>query len=129
MQSTHHYPHSDLTGRVIGAAMAVHTELGPGLLESCYQAALALELRARKIAYEREAAIEAVYRGQSLGVGLRADFVVERAIIVETKALDQLDPVHRRQLLTYLRTSGLKVGLLLNFGAASMRDGITRLVA
>ena len=123
------YPHSQLTGQIIGAAMVVHSRLGPGLLESCYQQALARELRTRGLEFEQQVSIRVEYDGEDLGVAYRADFVVEDRVILELKSVRVVDDAHKRQLLTYVRVSRFRLGLLLNFGAAHLRDGITRIVA
>lgn len=119
---------NDLSGTVVDAAVKVHSRLGPGLLESVYVAALMVELLARGLRVEKEVAIPVVYEGVELGLGFRADLIVEGTIIVEVKAVEQHAKVHVRQLHTYLKLSGLKLGLLLNFGAALMKDGIVRVV-
>lgn len=120
--------HENLTREVIGAAIEVHRALGPGLLESAYEAALCDELALRQIAFERQVAIETSYKGMELGCGYRIDVLVEQAVVVELKAVQQLDPIHEAQLLTYLRLSGHQVGLLINFHVARLRDGIVRRV-
>lgn len=122
-------PLFDLTERIIGAALAVHTQLGPGLLESVYQRALCMELSNRGLAHRAEAPVRVRYDGVDLGLGHRADVIVEDAVILEIKAVERLELVHHRQLLSYLKASGLSVGLLLNFGAVHLRDGIVRVVS
>ena len=117
-----------LTERIIGAAIAVHRELGPGLLESTYEACLAHELGEGGIKVERQKSLPVTYRNVALDCGYRVDMLVEEKIIVELKAVDNLDPVHQAQLLSYLRLSGCKVGLLINFNVKLLRDGIRRLV-
>ena len=112
---------------VVDAAVAVHRALGPGLLERVYQGALVLELRKRGLCTEEEVALAVRYDGHDLGCGYRCDLIVEGLVLVELKALEKLDRVHRRQILTYLRLSGLRLALLLNFGAPLMREGIVRL--
>jgi len=101
--------------------------LGPGLLESSYEGALAAELAQRGLTVSRQAKIEAHYRGVSLGVSYRADLVVEGCVLVEVKSVKNIAKVHKQQLLTYLRHSGLRLGLLLNFGRPRMREGIIRI--
>jgi len=122
------WPHSDLTERIIGAALVVHRELGPGLLESAYQTCLACELAERGLLFEAQRALPVVYRGVRLNCGYRIDFIVAGKVIVEVKAVDQLAPIHTAQMLSYLRLSGCSVGLLLNFNAAPLRVGIKRVV-
>jgi len=123
------YPHSDLTGTIIRAAIRVHSRLGPGLLESAYQKCLAHEIVRSGLTVERERPMRLIYDGEDVGMALRADLVVQDSVIVEVKAQRRLENYHRSQLLTYLRASGLKVGLLLNFGGTRLRDGILRVVA
>ena len=108
------------TYAIIGAAMAAHRELGNGFLEAVYQAALANELEGRGIPFEREVELPVRYKGQRLGVGYRADFLVFDAIIVELKAMERLTSRDVAQLLNYLKATGLRRGLLLNFGAKSL---------
>ena len=119
---------NEVTQRVIGAAIDVQRSLGIGLLESSYAAALGQELTLRRMRYEREKPIEALYKGQSIGLGFRADFVVEGKVIVELKAAEIVVPAHRAQLLSYLRHSGCRIGLLINFHQTPLIKGIHRLV-
>lgn len=118
----------ELARVVVDAAVAVHRELGPGLLESVYAAALGLELSSREIPFERERPIQACYQGRPLGIVYRADLLVGDCLLLELKAVNLLEPVHTAQLLTYLRLSGLRLGLLLNFNTPLMKDGIRRVV-
>ncbi|QRF58448.1 GxxExxY protein [Variovorax paradoxus] len=118
----------DFSHDIIGAAVEVQRVLGVGLLESAYAAALAVELNERELRFEREVPITAYYKGRSVGVAYRADFVVEDSVIVELKAIDVLADLHRAQLLSYLRLSGLKLGLLINFHAFPVVKGIQRMV-
>lgn len=117
-----------LTEQVIGAAMEVHRQLGPGLMESVYQACLAHELYLRSIKSEREKPLPIVYKGAHLDCGYRLDFLVEEKVIVELKAVEQLLPIHEAQLLTYLKITGCKVGLLINFNVPLLKQGIKRRV-
>ena len=118
-----------LSHRVIGACVEVQMHLGVGLLESAYANALAIELKSMDIEFEREWAIEGSYKGKPLGVIYRADFLLESALILELKAVENLLDEHRAQLLTYLRTSGKPLGLLLNFHAQPIaKYGVRRLV-
>jgi GxxExxY protein len=119
---------NEITEQIIGAAIAVHRELGPGLLESAYRACLIHELTHRGLQVEQEKAISVVYQGMQIGCGYRIDLLVERTVIVELKAVERVEPIHTAQLLSYLRLSGLHVGLLLNFNTALLRDGIRRIV-
>ena len=118
----------DFSHPIIGAAVEVQRVLGVGLLESAYAEAFAIELRSRGLRFERELPIAAAYKGLPVGVAYRADFVVENSVIVELKATDGMADVHRAQLLSYLRLSGLKLGLLINFYAFPVVKGIHRLV-
>lgn len=117
-----------LSSTIIGAAIEVHKIIGPGLLESAYEECLCHELSLRKISFERQKPLPVVYKECKLDCGYRFDIIVENAIIVELKSCDQIKPVHKAQLLTYLKLSGLTLGLLLNFNMTVMRDGIVRIV-
>ncbi len=116
------------TGDIVDAGLCVHTALGPGLLEHPYHACLAFELRQRGHKVVEQVAIPVRYKGLVVPLGYHADLVVDEAVIVEVKAVARLHPVHEAQLLSYLRLSGLTVGLLLNFHEVLFRDGIVRLV-
>ena len=120
---------NELSRRVIGCAIEVHRHLGPGLLESAYEECLSQELSLERIAHERQVALPITYKGHSVAAGYRLDILVERRLILEIKAIDRSAPVHEAQLLTYLRLSGLRLGLLLNFNQAVLRDGIKRVAA
>jgi GxxExxY protein len=113
---------------ILGAAIEVHRELGVGLLESAYEAALCHELRERSLHYSRQVLLPVRYKGVELGEAYRLDLVVEERVIVEIKAVESLAPIHAVQLLTYLRFADKRLGLLLNFHSAAMRDGIRRVV-
>lgn len=117
-----------MTSEMISAAMQVHSAVGPGLLESAYQACLAYELIERRLKVEREKPLPVSYKHMRLDCGYRLDLVVDNSVIVETMAVEQLTDVHRAQLLTYLRFSDLRVGLLINFHVKSLRTGIQRVV-
>jgi len=121
-------PRDPLTNRIIGLAIAVHRELGPGLLESAYEQCFCLELTQAGIEYVRQVPLAIVYKGIRLECGYRLDVVVQRELIIEIKAVDQLLPIHEAQLLTYLRLSGHKVGLLMNFNTVVLKNGIRRFV-
>src|SRR3972149_1237292 len=110
------YPHKDLTEKIIGAAFEVHRELGPGFLEKVYETALVQELSSRGVSARPQAEIEVSYRGQPVGLYF-ADILVDGRVICEIKAVDKLSSPHEAQLLHYLKATGIKVGLLLNFGA------------
>ena len=121
--------HDDLTGRVIGAAIHVHKELGPGLLESAYEACLAAELGARGIRFQRQVDVPVVYRDVKLDSGYRLDFLVEQELVVEIKSVTRLDPIHTAQVLTYLKLGNYRLALLINFNVKYLREGsIRRLV-
>jgi GxxExxY protein len=113
---------------IIGAAIEVHRTLGPGLLESAYAICLFHELSMRGVPFRKEVDLPITYKGVKLDCGYRLDAVVAEKIVVELKAVEAVTPIHEAQLLTYLRLSGHRVGLLLNFNVAVMRDGITRRV-
>jgi len=117
-----------LTHEIIGAAIAVHRELGPGLLEAVYEECLCYELSTRNIAFQRQQPIPVVYKGAKLDCGYRADIVVLSRIIVEIKAIASIAPVHDAVMLTYLRLSGCKIGLLINFYNPVLKDGVKRYV-
>jgi len=117
-----------LTESVIGAAIEVHRELGPGLLESVYEKALCRELALRGIPFEQQVQMPLDYKGESLDAHLRLDLVVDHVLILELKAVDHLLPIHEAQLLTYLKLAKLPVGLLLNFYETKLKDGLKRLI-
>lgn len=117
-----------ITETVIGSAITVHRELGPGLLESAYEACLVFELADRGLAVERQKALPITYRDVKVDCGYRIDLLVEEAVVVELKAVDTLHAVHTAQLLSYLKLSGCQVGLLINFNVKMLKDGIRRLV-
>jgi GxxExxY protein len=120
---------NEISRRIIGAAITVHHELGPGMLESAYEACLAYELLECGLAFDRQKALPLVYRGQTLDCGYRVDLLVEGAVIVEVKAVERVEPVHRSQVQSYLRLSRCKLGLLINFNVKWLtQDGIKRIV-
>ena len=120
--------YNQITEGVIGAAIEVHKQLGPGLLESAYQECLARELLLRNITFEREVPVPVVYKGVHLECGYRLDFLVSNAVVVEIKAVDGIPSVFEAQLVTYLSLGGWKVGLLINFNVLMLKDGIRRKV-
>jgi len=122
------YIYKDLCEEIIGGAIEVHRHLGPGLLENAYRVCLAYELRQRKLSVQTEVALPLQYKGVNLELGYRLDLVVENNVCLEIKALKSILPIHRAQILSYLRLANLKVGLLLNFHNTMMRDGIKRYV-
>lgn len=117
-----------ITRAIIDAAIAVHRELGPGLLESTYEACLAYELAERGVKAETQKALPVKYRDVRLDCGYRIDLLVEESVVVELKSVEHLEPIHQAQLLSYLRLSGCKVGLLINFNVNLLKNGIKRLV-
>jgi len=112
----------------LDAAFEVHRELGPGLLESVYEQALAFELADKGITFERQVDVSAHYKGRDLGLGFRADIIVDGRLLIELKAVDELNPSHLAQTMTYLRLLNLKRGLLLNFNKRLLKEGIKRVV-
>lgn len=119
----------DRTATIIGCAMRVHTYLGAGLLESVYEECLCHEMSRAGLSIERQVAVPVRYCGESLGPALRIDLVVERHVVVEVKAVERLLPVHDAQLITYLKLSGIPLGLLINFNVPHLRHGIRRKIA
>ena len=117
-----------LTKEIIGAAIEVHRNLGPGLLESAYQRCLARELQLKEIPYRYEWPLPLDYKGLRMKCGYRVDLLVADAVVVETKSIEAIAPVHEAQLLTYMRLGGWKVGLLINFNVLVLKNGIRRRV-
>ena len=117
-----------VSGAVVDAAMTVHSALGPGLLESAYEACLAHELRKRGLRVECQVGLPVIYDGVRLDLGYRLDMVVEGCVIVEVKTVEAVAPVHEAQLLSYLKLSAIPVGLLINFHVAHLRQGIKRMI-
>jgi GxxExxY protein len=117
-----------ITEAIIGAAIEVHRELGPGLLESAYEECFCHELHLRGLNFLRQVQLPVAYKGLKLDCGYRLDVVVENAVIVELKSIEQISPIHQAQLLTYLRLAEKKVGLLINFNVAVLKNGIVRRV-
>jgi GxxExxY protein len=119
---------SDITSSIIAAAIQVHSELGPGLLESAYESVLAYELMKRGHKVERQVPVAVRYDGREFGEGFRMDLLVEGCVIVELKSVEAVHSIHKKQLLTQLKLSGHKVGLLINFNEVLLKNGITRIV-
>jgi GxxExxY protein len=117
-----------LTEKVIGLAIEVHRQLGPGLLESAYEECLCLELREAGLAFRRQVPLPITYKSVRLDCGYRLDVVIEDQLILELKAVEGLLPIHEAQVLTYMRLSGIRTGLLLNFNTAVLKNGIRRLM-
>lgn len=122
------FNYNQITESIIGAAIEVHKQLGPGLLESAYHECLARELLLRNIPFEREVPVPVVYKGVHLECGYRLDFLVNNAVVVEIKAVDGISPVFEAQLVTYLSLGSWQVGLLINFNVLMLKDGIRRKV-
>ena len=118
----------EITGAIVDSAMKIHKDLGPGLLESVYEAVLAKALQKRGLLVERQKAIEFEYDGIKFEEGFRIDLLVDGRVIVELKSVEKLSAVHGKQVLTYLRLINLPVGLLINFGAATLKEGLQRVV-
>ncbi len=120
---------NEITAQIIAAAIAVHHELGPGLLESSYEACLAFEIANRGLHFERQKRLPVIYRGRVLECGYRIDLLVENCVIVEVKTVERFEPVHVAQVLSYLKMSGSRLGLLLNFNVKWLTaEGIRRVV-
>ena len=117
---------NQLSSKIIGAAIEVHKTLGPGLLESAYEECLCHELNIQGLLFEKQKPLTIYYKGKKLDCGYRLDIVVEKAVIIELKSCEKVEPIHKAQLLTYLKLSGLNLGLILNFNVPLMRDGIVR---
>jgi GxxExxY protein len=117
-----------LTEKIIGAAIEVHKALGPGLLESAYEECLAHEFSLANVFFERQVALPVTYKLRQLDCGYRLDFVVEKMVVLELKAVEGLQPIHEAQLLTYLKLGGWAIGLLINFNVPVLRRGIKRMV-
>ena len=118
---------SSLTGKIIGAAIEIHRALGPGLLESAYEACLIYELRLRKLKVEPQKSMPVFYKDVMLDCDYRADIVVEEQVIIEIKSVSSLAPIHAAQLLSYLKLSNCKIGLLINFNVKVLKEGIRRI--
>lgn len=119
---------NQISGEIIDACIKIHKALGPGLLETVYETVLAYELRARGYIVALQVSIPVRYEGITLEIGFRADMIVNDAVIIELKSVETILPVHKKQLLTYLRLSDKRVGLLINFNTELMKDGITRVI-
>ncbi len=119
---------TEITERVIGAALEVHRHLGPGLLESTYEAALSHELTLTGLSFERQKALPVTYKGVDLGEAYRLDLLVEREVILELKCVEAFMPIHEAQVLSYLKLTGLSVGLLINFKVPLLKQGIKRIM-
>ena len=119
---------NDLSAIIVDCCYRIHKKLGPGLLESVYEEVLCYELREAGLFYRRQSGIPIYYNELILELGFRADIIVEEKVIIEIKSIESLTPVHKKQLLTYLKLTGLKLGLLINFNEALIKDGLVRIV-
>jgi len=119
---------NELTEEIIGAAIEVHREKGPGLLESAYEACLSHELGLRAVTHARHVAVPLIYKGMTLEIAFRSDIIVEQRVLLELKAIETVLPVHKAQVLSYIRETGHAVGLLINFHVSRLVDGLTRIV-
>ena len=119
---------NEIATAVVDAAFKIHTTLGPGLLESVYEAVLAFELKRRGLQVARQVGLPVNYEGVKLELGFRIDLIVNNKLIIEVKSVESLAPVHKKQLLTYLRLTDLRLGLLINFNVERIKDGIQRVV-
>ncbi len=120
--------HEQLSEAIIGACIEVHSQLGPGVLESAYEACLAREFELRNIPFRRQVALPIEYKGLQLECGYRLDFIIDESIVLEIKAIEKTPPIHEAQLLTYLRLTGLRVGLLVDFNSQVIRNSFIRRV-
>jgi GxxExxY protein len=120
--------YKDLTGKIIDCAVTVHKELGPGLLESAYEECLFFELNSLGLDVVRQLPMPLIYKGHRMDIGYRIDLLVEEKVIIEIKAIDSINPVHQAQIMTYLKLSGCRIGLLINFNVDYLKDGIRRLI-
>jgi GxxExxY protein len=121
-------PNNELTYRIIGCAYKVHRILGPGLLESTYEHCLSEELAINGLNFERQVGLPVIYNNKILEAGYRVDIIVENEVIIELKSVDAIAPIHKAQLLTYMKLSGKHLGLLINFNVPNLQDGINRMV-
>ena len=119
---------NELSKIIVNTCFQIHTELGPGLFESVYEECLYYELIQEGLFVERQKELPVIYKGIKMEVGFRTDLIVEKKVIIEIKSVELIAPVHQKQLLTYLRLTGLKLGLLVNFNEALIKDGIQRIV-
>ena len=120
---------NELATIAVDICYVIHKTLGPGLLESVYEAAFAFELTQRGIAFTRQQGIEAIYKGESLNIGFRADIIMENKLIVEIKAVENIDKVHHKTILTYLKLTGIKLGILVNFNVELIKQGMHRKIS
>lgn len=116
---------NDLSKQLIGYCIKIHKEIGVGLFESIYEEALAYELNKNEISFQRQIEIPVIYDTKLLGIGFKADFIIEQKVILELKSVEKIAPIHKKQLLTYLKITGIQLGLLINFNEILLKDGIT----
>jgi GxxExxY protein len=119
---------NEISSKILECSIKVHRTLGPGLLESVYEEAHCLELHRKGMHFERQVGIPVIYENVKMELGFRADIIVEDKVIIELKSVEAVAPVHKKQLLTYLKVTGKKLGLLINFNEALLKDGINRIV-
>ncbi|KJF43210.1 GxxExxY protein [Draconibacterium sediminis] len=119
---------NEISKIIVNTCYEIHVELGPGLLESVYEEILYLELKSQGLKVERQKPVQVVWKDQIVGEGFRSDLIVENRVIVELKSVEAVAPVHKKQLLTYLKLTDLKLGLLINFNETLIKNGITRIV-
>lgn len=122
------YEHDPLTETIIGFAIEVHRQLGPGLLESAYEECLCFELKQAGVGFRRQVPLPVIYKAIRLDCGYRLDILVENRVIIEIESVERLMPIHEAQMLTYMRVSGTRAGLLLNFNTAVLKEGMRRLM-
>ena len=118
---------NQISGEVVDAAIEVHRELGPGLLEAIYEAALIIELESRGLRVAKQVPLAVFYKGRDLGIGCRLDLVVENRVVIELKSVEKLEPVFHKQLQTYLKLSDKRLGILINFNVPLLKDGLKRI--
>ena len=122
------YLFQELTGRVIRCAYKVHSTLGPGLLESAYEESLSFEMSEEGLQFERQKPMPLIYKDVRLDIGYRIDILAESKVVIEIKSVEILNPLHMAQIMTYLKLSGCRIGLLINFNTVSLKDGIKRII-
>ena len=119
---------NEISRKILDCSIKIHRTLGPGLFESVYEAVLCYELQKANLSFEKQVGIQVKYEGVKMDIGFRADIIVENKVIIELKSVEAIAPVHKKQLLTYLKLSGIKLGLLINFNEVLLKDGLTRIV-
>ena len=119
---------NEISRKILDRSIKIHRTLGPGLFESVYEEVLCYELQKANLSFEKQVGIQVKYEGVKMDIGFRADIIVENKVIIELKSVEAIAPVHKKQLLTYLKLSGIKLGLLINFNEVLLKDGLTRIV-